>query len=81
MADTLAERQGHCSKCNGAMEQGFVVDNTYGGRAVSHWAPGPPQKSFWKGTKLPAELLPLAAFRCSSCGFTEFYAGEQFAAK
>ncbi|HJQ78435.1 MAG TPA: hypothetical protein VJ828_00700 [Lacipirellulaceae bacterium] len=81
MADTFAETQKGCPKCNGAMQQGFVVDNTYGGRAVSHWAQGPPQKSFWTGTKLPPEPLPLAAFRCSSCGFTEFYAGEQFAAE
>lgn len=70
-----------CSKCGGDMEQGFVVDNTYGARLVSQWAPGSPQKSFWTRTKLPQGALPLAAFRCSSCGYTEFYAGEQFAAE
>ena len=71
----------HCPKCDGAMQQGFVVDNTYGGRAVSHWAPGPPQKSFWVGTKLPDGTLPIAAFRCSACGYVEFFSREEFAAE
>ena len=32
-----------CPKCSGRMEQGFIVDNTYGGHIVSHWAPGLPR--------------------------------------
>jgi hypothetical protein len=69
-----------CPKCSGEMEQGFVLDNTYGGRTVSHWVPELPQKSFWRGLKSPKGALPMAAFRCSLCGFTEFFAGDQYAA-
>jgi hypothetical protein len=62
------------------MEQGFVVDYTHGGAAVSKWAAGAPLKSFWFGTKVPA-LVPIGTYRCSSCGFLEMYARQEFAAK
>lgn len=63
------------------MEQGFVFDFTYGGRLVSNWAPGPAEKSFWGGTKMPEEkTIPIGAFRCESCGFLEHYARPEFAA-
>ena len=71
-----------CPKCGSAMEQGFVLDNAYIERVVSHWAPGAPLKSNWVGTKLPEEkLVPIGAFRCSSCGYLEMYARDEFAAK
>lgn len=71
-----------CPKCKGAMEQGFVLDNTYGARGVSHWASGAPRKSFWMGTKVPNEKqIPIGTFRCSSCGYLEHYAKDEFAAR
>jgi hypothetical protein len=70
-----------CPKCRGHMEQGFVLDNTYGGRLVSHWSSGPPAKSFWTGTKTSDDkLIPIGCFRCSDCGFLEAYARLEFAA-
>jgi hypothetical protein len=65
------------------MDQGFVIDNTDGGgRNVTQWAAGAPRKSFWLGTKLPdEELVPIGAYRCSSCGYLELYAREGFAAQ
>jgi hypothetical protein len=64
------------------MEQGFVLDNTHGGRVVSQWAAGAPLKSIWMGLKLPDEkLVPIGTYRCSSCGFLEQYARQEFAAK
>ena len=65
------------------MEQGFVLDNTYGAMAVSQWVAGAPQKSFWTGTKVPkdATVVPIGSFRCSSCGYLEFYARAEFMAK
>jgi hypothetical protein len=64
------------------MEQGFTMDNTHGARVVSQWAPGAPMKSFWTGTKLPDEkLVPIGTYRCTSCGFLESYARQDFAAK
>ena len=43
----------NCPKCKAEMVQGWVMDNLYGGRVPSQWAPGTPRDSFWKGTKLP----------------------------
>lgn len=74
--------QHHCPKCAGAMEQGFVLDNSYGVHIVSHWVAGPPLKSFWTGTKAPNDQkVPIGSFRCSACGYLEFYARPEFAAQ
>jgi len=64
------------------MEQGFVLDNTYAARVVSQWAAGAPLKNFWGSAKLPDEdLVPIGTYRCSSCGYLELYARQEFAAK
>ena len=65
------------------MEQGFVFAHTaHSSRRVSHWAAGPPLKSFWLGTKLPeGKLFPIGTWRCTSCGYLESYAKPEFAAK
>jgi predicted nucleic-acid-binding Zn-ribbon protein len=76
----VANSRQQCPKCGSVMRQGFVVDNTHGGNVVSRWAAGAPVKSFWIGTKLPdEELVPIGAFRCSSCGYLELYARHEFA--
>jgi hypothetical protein len=69
-----------CPKCSGPMEQGFVMDYTHGGQLVSQWARGAPVKSFWMGTKVPGEHVPIGTFRCASCGYLEAYARPEFAA-
>ena len=69
-----------CPKCSGLMEQGFVLDNTHGASLVSQWAKGAPVKSFWYGAKRPDAQLPIGTFRCSSCGYLEAYARQEFAA-
>jgi len=64
------------------MEQGFVFDNTKGGRHVIQWAPGAPLESFWVGLEVPHEkLIPIGTYRCSSCGYLEQYARPEFAAR
>jgi hypothetical protein len=71
-----------CPKCNSAMEQGFVLDNSYGERIVSQWVPGAPLTSFWTGTKVPdKELVPIGTYRCSGCGYLESYARPEFEAR
>lgn len=71
-----------CPKCSAPMEQGFVMDQTYGAQMVGHWAAGPPQKSFWQGTKSPErESIPIGTFRCSACGYLESFARPEFAPK
>jgi hypothetical protein len=70
-----------CPKCGGDMNWGYIVDNALTKLVASQWASGSPQWSFWTGTKQTSEPLPIAAFRCSSCGYLESYAQPEFAAK
>jgi hypothetical protein len=60
------------------MVQGFVIEKARGSYQAGQWAPGPPQRSFGTTVKLPDDALPLSAFRCSQCGYVEFYAGDVF---
>jgi predicted Zn-ribbon and HTH transcriptional regulator len=71
-----------CPKCQSEMVQGFVLGVTHGGKLVSQWSEGPPQKSFWSVVKSSKEKpIPIGTFRCNSCGFLESYAREEFAAR
>ena len=63
------------------MDRGFIQDQTYGARLVSHFSTGIPQKSFWTGTKAAAAEIPIGVFRCTSCGFLELFARDEFAAE
>ena len=77
----MTSNQQSCPKCQGEMEQGFVLDHTHKGRIVSHWSAGLPKKSFWHGTELPEDKqIPIGTFRCKSCGYLEFFARPEFAA-
>ena len=58
-----------CIRCGGSLESGFILDNTYGGRAPSLWVEGAPERSFWQGVKLRGRRqLPVTAERCRRCG-------------
>jgi hypothetical protein len=65
-----------CPKCQGAMSQGFIMDqNMQSGTTVSTWQEGAPQRSFWTGIKRgPAEQHQTITYRCNRCGFLESYA-------
>lgn len=69
-----------CPKCQGEMVRGFVADRTDDARfAVSTWVEGPPEKSFWTKTNVPKEkCVPVATFRCASCGYLESYGRPEF---
>ncbi len=59
------------------MSEGFLLDNTYGGRLVASWVSGPPEKGMWNGIKVKdRRQLPVRADRCGSCGYLELYAVE-----
>lgn len=71
-----------CPSCRGSLEEGFLPDNTYGQWLQSSWHPGPPKQ--WKffgipsGTKVDRKgLLPIEAWRCSSCGLVQLYAPKK----
>lgn len=77
----MESKEKNCPKCQVEMQQGFVLDNTYGARLVSQWSPGQPLKSFWVGTKRSEdELIPIGTFRCKGCGYLESYAMPDYAA-
>jgi hypothetical protein len=77
----MTEFQKKCPKCDGEMVQGFIPDFSYGGSTVSSWHAGAPKESLWKGTKVNyPDGIPIGAFRCSNCGFLEFYADDRFTA-
>ena len=51
-------------------------------RHVPKWGRGRPQKSWFTTTVLPeGDPLPVGTFRCTSCGYLEQYAMEEFAAE
>lgn len=64
-----------CPKCQSAMVEGFILDNTHGGSRVGSWVEGQPEKSIFNNVKLrgrkPVEVV---TWRCRSCGFLESYA-------
>lgn len=65
-----------CARCGGPMSEGFIVDNTYGGREVSSWVEGEPTKSFWAGLSFHGhQPIEIKTWRCDRCGFLESYAG------
>jgi hypothetical protein len=69
-----------CPKCQGNMVQGWVAEFSNRGAGVSTWVGGPPEKSFWYGTKVPEEkCIPIDTFRCAVCGYPESYARPEFA--
>jgi hypothetical protein len=64
-----------CPKCQSAMQEGWVLDNTHGSRAVSAWVEGEPKPSIWVGVKLEGKTpMPITSLRCTRCGFIEQYA-------
>jgi len=65
-----------CAKCHSPMEGGFIIDpDERNVRQPAHWVAGPPEKSFWTGTKLKGkDKHEIHTFRCVRCGFLESYA-------
>jgi len=67
-----------CGKCAGKMEQGFVIDETYGRQLQERWAEGKPEPHVWLGFDLGVKLkhkkpMPVSTWRCTSCGYLESY--------
>ncbi|HVT27026.1 MAG TPA: hypothetical protein VHE81_03305, partial [Lacipirellulaceae bacterium] len=71
-----------CPKCGGGMEDGFIAalstPRYLYPHYLSRWARGAPARSFLFGIWLPRELLPTRTYRCTSCGYLESYAREEF---
>ena len=64
-----------CRRCGGSMEQGYVIDESYGKVGPEKWVAGEPELSFWTGLKLRGkQRLAVTSYRCRHCGYLESYA-------
>lgn len=64
-----------CLRCNTQMVEGFILDETHGAHLVSRWVAGPPDPSFWTGTKIGGkERRKVKSYRCPKCGYLESFA-------
>jgi hypothetical protein len=71
----MASRSLSCPRCGGSMEQGYILDESYGKIGPQKWVGGAPEFSIWTGLKLRGkQRLPVTAYRCRQCGFLESYA-------
>ncbi len=61
-----------CPKCNGAMENGFIVDRGHSGSYISTWVQGTPKEDSGSVNTEPGS--PVVTMRCKACGFLESYA-------
>lgn len=62
-------------KCQHSMSRGFIDDRSAEAYYVSQWVEAGPERSFWKGLKVPPEKCwPVTTYRCVSCGLLEAYA-------
>ncbi len=68
-----------CLRCGGVMQQGFVPEHKRFSAWASVWVEGTPEWSARGGdavTRDRATFL-IRAYRCTSCGYLEFYANEE----
>ncbi len=67
-----------CSKCEGIMLQGFILDRSYGGKYQQTWVEGQPEKSVWTVLKTSGRTtFNVQVFRCVVCSYLEFYTTEE----
>lgn len=65
----------NCSKCNGQMEEGVVVDLNYQGAIPSMWVEDRAGNGATSGgIDNHKRKVKTITYRCSSCGFLDSYA-------
>lgn len=68
-------RMSTCPKCQGDMEDGFVLDVGYGTLLPSNWLEGDPDKNWLGNVKITGRRkFAITTRRCTLCGFLESYA-------
>lgn len=73
----MADFHPRCPKCDKIMDRGHLPDALdHTSFVLAQWAPGAPaERRFVGGLKVHADaVIPLAAYRCTGCGYVEFYA-------
>jgi hypothetical protein len=57
------------------MQRGYLPDYARNTVVIASWAPGEPEAGWlFGGIKRAEDAIPLTAYRCSKCGYVEFYA-------
>ena len=72
----MAQASFRCPKCQKTMEEGHIPDVGRNTATQTAWSHGRAERRrFFGGIKFkPKEQIPLAAYRCPSCGYVELYA-------
>ena len=69
-----------CPKCDTDIERGFSADY-HEDIALHSWMRGTPKQNWFGNVKLSQkDMIPIATFRCTKCGFLESYARPEFGA-
>ena len=69
-----------CPRCGQAMQEGFVLDRTYGANLQSEWIAGDPHVVKMFGMSMGTlnvnekQACPVTCYRCPVCSYLEFYA-------
>ena len=64
-----------CPKCQSMqIEEGYVVDHSYGEKKVASFHKGAPDRRWWGLKTTKAATLPVTVCRCTRCGYLESYA-------
>ena len=67
-----------CSACDGALEEGFLLDRRRGFSAYAgEWVAGAPEKLLFPGRVkfLAKRRCAVSAWRCTKCGALQLFAG------
>jgi DNA-directed RNA polymerase subunit RPC12/RpoP len=72
----MASRSIACPRCQGSMEEGYILDESYGRRLPSKWVEGAPEYWLWNLKVRGKRQLVLTTYRCRQCGFLESYARD-----
>lgn len=61
-----------CPKCNGKMENGFIIDRGRTRNNLTTWVQGTPQADISGVNSEPGSVI--VTMRCKACGYLESYA-------
>lgn len=66
-----------CLRCDGDMQEGFVVDYDFNGRRPAKWVEGAPTPGLIYEVRLAGkQQYRISTYRCQQCGWLESFAGS-----
>jgi len=79
----MAYQRRECPKCKAGSELGFVLDRGHMNTThVATWVDGPwveptPLKKLFSDLLQGKRQRPISGYRCTSCGYLEFFANDE----